>query len=99
RWVARISLATFLADTIALRQIGAGDLAGQGAGARLDLPGVLVVLLGPVGDFSRGGELLEGEGADPHPRVKRDRHAAQVGELHRGRAVPAGLEDGRSRVH
>src|SRR5687767_6246715 len=69
-------------------------LLSEEGGAGGGLAGVLGVALLAVGDHDGGADGLEGEGADPHPRVEGDGHAAEVAQFHGGGADPAGLEDG-----
>ena len=54
--------------------------------------GVLVAGLGGVRHFGRRRERFEGEGTDPHAGVQRDREDADVAELERRVANPAGIE-------
>src|SRR3954453_14363353 len=65
-------------------------LLSKQTGPRRHLAGVFVASLQPVRDRHRGAHFLEGERADAHPRVERDRHPPQVAQLHRRRPDPAG---------
>jgi len=55
---------------------GLRDFAGETACERLRLAGVLVASLFVIRHRYRRGELFEGERADTHPGIERDRHDA-----------------------
>src|SRR5262249_3884263 len=77
----------------------ASDLGHQLARQRTGLPGVLVVRLIAIRHGHGRRNLLEGERADPHARLQRDRHAAQIAQLERRFAEPARIEQSGRSVH